>query len=337
MAKGRRERYRETLTILGRAAGLSGLALSTLASGPCGPCTVYDDCASIEELLATRAEGIASASSSTGSAGRAAELAMNVATANTWDGTSCPTPQQYGAIVQLKFTDRYCDGELDVSTISVNGKCCYHFSGNDCSRGGRPFLVQGEPRVARLEGEYAGQSAWLRDAQVEHASVAAFARLSLQLMALGAPMELVQSAQLASLDELRHAEFFFGLASQEAGRELCAGPLDVAGALDDWSLAGLIESNLLEGCIGETHAAEMLRQRAAATTDRKVSASLLAIADDETRHAEFAFRILAWCRDVAPVLTRGILTRVLEAENPRRSAQEAWRYVLAPLLGALAA
>jgi hypothetical protein len=335
MAKGTRERYGELLTILGRAAGLSGLALSTLASGPCGPCTVYDDCATIKELLDARADGIASASSVTGSAGRAAELAANVAMANTWDGTSCPTPEQYGAIVQLKFTDRYSDGTLKASDVSVAGKCCYHFSGNDCSRGGRPFLVQGEPRVPTLEGEGAAQAAWLRDAQVEYASVAAFARLSLQLMALGAPTELVHGAQRASLDELRHAEFFFCLASREAGRELRAGQLDVSGALDDWSLAGLIESNLLEGCIGETQAAEALRQRAAVITDVELSTSLQAIADDETRHAELAFRILAWCRDTAPDLTRSVLARVLEAEHPTRTADAMWQQVLAPLLGAL--
>jgi hypothetical protein len=99
----------------------------------------------------------------------------------------------------------------------------------------------------------------------------------------------------------------------------------------------LIESNLLEGCIGETQAAEVLRQRAAGIANEELSTSLLTIADDETRHAELAFRILAWCRDTAPELTRSIVTRVLEDANPSRSDDETWQHVLAPLLGALTA
>src|SRR6188768_815298 len=256
MATGRYEDYRDVLLLLGRAAGLSSLALATLASGPCGPCTASDDCATVDELLATREKGIADARpiSSAGSNGDST-TAMNVATANEWDGMACPTPEQYRSIVELKLPYRYTDGSLEVTKL-VNGKCCYHFEGNDCSRGGRPFLVHGQPRVASLACAVTNDAEWLADAQVEHASVAAFARLSLQLLALGAPVELVRDAQLASLDELRHADFFFDLASHAAGSPLRPGPLDVAGALDDLSLAALIESNLREGCIGETRAAE---------------------------------------------------------------------------------
>lgn len=336
MDTGRRERYRETLQILGRAAGLSSLALGTLASGPCGPCTAYDDCASVDELVATREAGVAMASSSAGSAGTSTELSLRVATANEWSGMGCPTPDQYAAIVSLKDPTRYFDGEMKVSSVKVSGKCCYHFSGDDCSQGGRPFLVEGEQRVASVLGAGETPRAWLADALVEHASVAAFARLSLQLLALGAPLALVRDAQLAALDELRHAEFFFDLASREAGSRLRPGPLDVSGALDDLSLAALIESNLREGCIGETQAAEQLRVRAEAVDDAALRASLLAIADDETRHAELAFQILAWCRDVAPELTRDLVGRVLDAAEPRRRDQT-WQHVLSPLFGALTA
>jgi hypothetical protein len=47
---------------------------------------------------------------------------------------------------------------------------------------------------------------------MEHASVAAFARFTLDLLALGAPADLVQSAQQALGDEIAHAELCFGLA-----------------------------------------------------------------------------------------------------------------------------
>lgn len=337
MEPGRRERYRETLRVLGRAAGLSSLAVATLASGPCGPCTVYDDCASVDELLATRKVGVADPDASAGSGEAAAARAANIATANEWDGMGCPSPKQYAAIVSLKDPLRYAEGEVTVSSVVVSGKCCYHFSGDDCGQGGRPFLVKGQQRVASLLGDCMSPSTWLSDARVEHASVAAFARLSLQLLSLGAPSELVREAQLASLDELDHARFFFALASAEAESVLRPGALDIRGALDDLSLAVLIESNLLEGCIGETEAAERLRERAAGVGNAELRASLLAIADDEARHAELAFRILAWCRDRAPELTRSILQAVLKQRESRRHDDCTWQHVLSPLLGALTA
>jgi hypothetical protein len=314
MAAGTLEGYRELLLIVGRAAGLSGLALATLGSAACCP-TGGDECATIEDLVATRDAGIAKgaggssgAAGTTGSAGNFG-LAFDLKTAMSWDGTSCPTAEQYQSIVELKFPNRYADRYVTPKDVA-KGKCCYHIA-EECV-GGRPFLVNGRPRVASVDCD--ATPSWLADAQVEHASVAAFARLSLQLLALGAPTELVQQSHLAALDELRHADFFFELASQQAGVRLRPGALDVSGALHDVSLAGLVESNLLEGCIGETRAAADLRRRAELVGDAALRAQLLQIADDEARHAELAFRILAWCRDTAPELTRSIAERVLSEQ-----------------------
>jgi hypothetical protein len=336
MEMGRRGRYSELVARLGRAAGLSTLALATLASGPCGPCTTSDDCATIDELLATREAGIeeADTTSSAGSSSAGADVVMNVETAKEWGGKACPTPAQYEAIVSLKLPSRYADGSLTATEL-VSGKCCYHYVGEDCSQGGRPFLVHGAPRVASVTRHTACTTEWLADALMEHASVAAFARLSLHLLALGAPAELVRDAQLASLDELRHAEVFFQLASEAAGTPLRPGALNVAGALDDTSLAGLIEQNLREGCIGETRAAEDLRRRAESVASPTIKASLLTIVEDETRHAELAFRILAWCLDAAPELTRQTIERVLTDEQQRWYRDAAWQNVISPVLRAL--
>jgi hypothetical protein len=82
-------------------------------------------------------------------------------------------------------------------------------------------------------------------------------------------------------------------------------------------------------------AAEQLRCRAALAADPKLAAALFDIADDETRHAALAFRILAWCRDVAPDLTRRIVGCVLADEEQRLSEDPTWQRVLSPLLGAL--
>jgi hypothetical protein len=345
MVKGRFEGYRELLHILGRAAGLSGLALATLASGPCGDCDAGDECASIDELLATRAEGLAALPDASGGGGGAggepatppSQTQLDVEQATAWDAKACPTATQYSAIVRLKFPQRYLYSSVTPKDLG-NGSCCYHVA-EDCP-GGRPFLVGGQARLTGVSGHRGSDAQapieWLADAQAEHASVAAFARLSLQLMALGAPSELVRDAQLASLDELRHAELFFELASRVAGSSLRPGPIDVTGALDDLSLAGLIESNLREGCIGETLAAEELKHRAALVDEPWLREALLRVAADETRHAELAFRILAWCRDVAPELTRRIVRDVTRAVEPSQRRHQAWSSVLSPLLGAVA-
>ncbi len=335
MVTGRLRGYRELLMILGRAAGLSGLALATLASGPCGDCFSEDECATPEELKAARDAAVSGGSA--GTSGSGSYQASLIATANEWDGSGCPSAAQYQAIGELKDSSRYRGSSVRLKSQTAQ-QCCYHVV-EDCP-GGRPFLVDGRARVAAVSG-FAAPSAsatenpWLRDACMEHASVAAFARLTLQLLAHGAPRELVRDAQLASLDELRHADFFFELASRHEGTELRPAALHVGGALDDTSLAGLIEANLLEGCIGETLAAEQLRERAERVEDAGTRAALLAIADDETRHAELAFRILAWCRDAAPQLTRATLQRVLEGREPPPAAGAAWTQVLSPLLGAL--
>lgn len=356
---------------LGRAAGLSALATATLASGPCGACgEPYDACASVDDFnterdrgLAATADAAAGAPNSGGSSSYEQRVRKLRDLAMSWDGAGCPTNVQRYAIAELNST--YAPpGELTASADP--GICCYHVVPH-CP-GGRPFLVGGQARVAELRGaersaasgpRRALAEAWQADALTEHASVAAFARLSLQLLALGAPAALVQDAQLASLDELRHAEFCFGRAARHAGRSLSAGPLPMAGALDDLSLEALIESNLLEGCIAETLAALRLTQLAQRVADAELRAELLAIGEDEARHAELAFRILAWCRETAPELAARGIERALGQGPPpppapleweedelfvaerstsaetRAGDQRAWRQVLLPLLRAL--
>jgi hypothetical protein len=66
---------------------------------------------------------------------------------------------------------------------------------------------------------------WQADALMEHASIASFARFGLQLLALGAPARLVRDAQRAGLDEIRHAEQAFSIASRLAGRVIGPGAL----------------------------------------------------------------------------------------------------------------
>ena len=138
-------------------------------------------------------------------------------------------------------------------------------------------------------------AAWLDAAREEHASIASFANLSLRLLALGAPPDLVADAHVAALDEIRHAQLSFELASAYAGTPLapvCFGAAARMSAAGD--LASLAIETLLDGCINETVAAALAGFASESASDPAVAAVLRDVADDEARHAELAWRIVAW-------------------------------------------
>ncbi len=129
---------------------------------------------------------------------------------------------------------------------------------------------------------------------MEHASIAAFARFTLQLLSVGAPPDLVWAAQHAMADETRHAQVAFALASEYAGRNLGPGPLAMDGCLDPIDLLGVVAMVFAEGCVGETMAAVEAREALEHAHDPAVRAALETIAADETRHAQLAWRTVAW-------------------------------------------
>jgi hypothetical protein len=129
---------------------------------------------------------------------------------------------------------------------------------------------------------------------MEHASIAAFARFTLQLLALGAPPELVADATRAMADETRHARLCFGLASRYAGHDVGPGPLDVGGALGAVTLLDVVELVVDEGCVGETAAALEAAWDAETAADPVERDVLSVIAEDEARHAALAVQFVAW-------------------------------------------
>jgi hypothetical protein len=146
---------------------------------------------------------------------------------------------------------------------------------------------------------------WLVSAALEHASIASFAVLSLELMALGAPADLVRRAHEAALDEIRHAESSYALASQSSQKYGPASlPIPSRSAP---TLASVAVESLVDGGFGETAGAASLAaraERAARAGNVKLARVLEEMAEDETRHAELAFAIVAWAARTggAPVL-----------------------------------
>lgn len=154
---------------------------------------------------------------------------------------------------------------------------------------------------------------WQRVAALEHASVASFARFSLQLMALGAPPDLLADAQAAAADEIEHARLGYALASAYAGRDLGPGPLDLA----DMTVASDRRSAMLElvaeACVGETVGVAEARELAAMTRDDALTAIFQTIADDEERHAQLAWRALAWMLEGADDALRAEVRAAFDA------------------------
>jgi hypothetical protein len=129
---------------------------------------------------------------------------------------------------------------------------------------------------------------------MEHASIAAFARFTLHLLAVGAPPELVTASQRAIGDETEHARLAFSLASAYAGAPMGPGALAIDGSLDDFNVVDLVATLFREGCVGETVAAIEARDALENVRDPAVRTVLETIARDELRHAELAWRTLGW-------------------------------------------
>jgi hypothetical protein len=179
---------------------------------------------------------------------------------------------------------------------------------------GRPFLVEARARLAEVEtrGDWlnaqvrpnvAGLSPlrraelsahWARLGQMEHASIAAFARFNLQLLSLGAPGELIEACNRALVDETAHTRLCFALASEYGGAALGPARLDIAHCFEDNSLEAVMKLVLREGCLGETVAALEAVEALAIATDPATQGVLSRIAQDEQAHAELAFKFLAW-------------------------------------------
>jgi hypothetical protein len=151
---------------------------------------------------------------------------------------------------------------------------------------------------------------WEQAALMEHASIAAFARFTLELLALGAPAQLVERACAAMSDEQRHATTCFSLASAFAGQPLGPGSLPLDGCLTRVELVEVAVTTFLEGCVGETLAAVEARELARDAEEPGLSRTLGGIAEDEARHSLLAWSFLDWA------LTRGgpaLATRVKDA------------------------
>ena len=197
---------------------------------------------------------------------------------------------------------------------------------------GRPLIVDGAARTADPIGRNDWTTAcpaprtadldasareivaahWLDVAALEHASIASFARFTLELLALGAPSHLLADAQRAGLDEVEHAKLAYAIAGAYASRQLGPDGLDLTAVPVRSDRREVIRSLVAEACIGETLGVAEAIELASAVADPAIARIHARIALDEQRHAELAWRTLAWLLDGADDETVRFTARCFE-------------------------
>jgi hypothetical protein len=149
---------------------------------------------------------------------------------------------------------------------------------------------------------------WLDDARAEHASVAAFERLAMDLTRAGAPDALAAWARRAALEEVGHATMCFAVASAYAAQEFSASSrlFVLPWRARRESRSALIErlavESLLDGCIEEGCAAKSASLAARRAVDPALAKVLSRIALEEASHAELAYAIVAWAVEEEPAI-----------------------------------
>jgi hypothetical protein len=242
-------------------------------------------------------------------------------------GLRCATytdnPGCGGLAFACQTTDDKCTGDGDCPS----GQMCTLQNGHrecvtpQCAIG-RPFLVAGKARTAPLAGREDWRQEglapdlarlspaerevlaayWAEVGQMEHASIAAFARFVLEMMSMGAPPDLVMAAQGAMADETAHVRMAFGLASAYGGRPLGPGSLSLDGALAGRDARAVVMTAIAEACVGETVAALEALEALAHAEDEAVRSVLSTVAADEARHAELGWRFVQWAIERNPSL-----------------------------------
>lgn len=252
-----------------------------------------------------------------------------------------------GRSVKLGCRDSEDTCRADAECEDIQGECS--FSQDDgftcrtqnCDEG-RPLVVDGVARTAPVVGsdawaahtralplDPAAAARWLRTAQAEHASVASFARVVLELMALGAPSDLLASTQQAMADEIHHARLAFGLATAFGGAAVGPGPLDLHGVAPETDAAAVLRRLVIEACVNETLCTADAMGALGRSPYAAEQAVLTRIVADETRHAALAWRTLGWLLASRPGL-RPVAAGAFAEARARFAGHSGWDAVVGP-------
>jgi len=193
---------------------------------------------------------------------------------------------------------------------------------------GADWTAGPRPRADDLDAatRAALEALWLHDAQKEHASVPAFARVAWLLAAVGAPAELMCWAHRAGVEEIEHAQACFALAAGYGGRTFTVAPMHdlLRGGLDSRvdPRVLLATESLADGCQLEDFNADVAARCAEVCREPVTRAVLERIAVEERAHAELSWAIVAWLLATSPaVVARPLATAAARLERyPRPTA-----------------
>jgi hypothetical protein len=170
-------------------------------------------------------------------------------------------------------------------TFTVKDTVTIREGDDNCVIGRRPEGLAG----TKVRGD--GLGAFFADmARLEAASVVAFERLAEELRAHGAPEPLTRDALRAAKDEVRHARATKAIAENH-------GASVEAPFVEDRPIRPLFAvalENAIEGCVRETFGALTATYQATKAADPTIARLMTTLAEDETRHAELAWRIAEW-------------------------------------------
>ncbi|MBM75336.1 MAG: hypothetical protein CMK59_08035 [Proteobacteria bacterium] len=227
---------------------------------------------------------------------------------------------------------------------SITDACCYTLQVDmSCIAVGRPLTIEGTARLApvcnsdqwnkRIKADPSSLTplqrdilaqGWLKAAQEEHASVASFARFTMELMALGAPPELLTSATRAQADEIAHARSCFAIASMLTETDLGPGPLNIEGALlETTSFEHVLVMTILEGCINETLAAAEAAWLSEQAQYPSIKKAQQQIANDEAKHAALGWKTVKWILSQKPELRSVAIEAFEQAKSLLKDLEQA--------------
>ncbi len=188
----------------------------------------------------------------------------------------------------------------------------------DLQGGGHRWAKGPRPDVTALDEdtrEALGRM-WQHDAIKEHGSVPAFAQLTWQLAAAGAPDDLLERCHVSAIQEIEHTRRCFALCETYLGRTFEVGPIAALASTPSahHGRRRLVESialdTLEDGCLIEDLNADFAEVAHALAKDPAAAALAAMIAREEREHADLAWDILAWCLQTEPAIASVVARRV---------------------------
>jgi len=199
------------------------------------------------------------------------------------------------------------------------------------------------------EYEY-DEEQWMSIALAEHSSIATFNKFALELMSMAAPLWMVESANKAAIDEIKHTRIAFDIMNMmrraHAARPRCvtADAFPQHQIEIDADYERIAMDVVIGGCFGETMSALTMRERLHLHLNDNYNLlnSLIAeVANDEIRHAALAWTVAKWIIARHPRVTvanrewwHSMLT-LKQAQNDEGHEHRVYREVMPALIDRL--